>query len=472
MLPLQPQALGLLPAFLQRLIEHLINVAAAAAVVEGLPEQGDGAAVLPHHIGEHPLAADHIRQLRRQLARLLGAAARLLTHPQPHMLVRLPAVQTGLGVGEQRLGPGGGVVASGSAHPAQQLAGQPLGLRPVVVAALIEQGVKAQGEIGIQAGPVNDGPPAADGLLRRLPLQGLLAGQEQQRTAQRRQRRHSGQQGTFVAQQQQAGVEQVLLAQLLEQLQGQGQLPLRQIPLLQIEQRSRALLGAGGEGEGNGHAGRVIGRLQRSSGGAGIACFQRGPGPPDATEVAGGGRTGHLPELAPGIGGVAVQQAERAGGPVELLGLEALALLADQLAHPQRLPGDQQQLEIASAVLYGQGAGLEAPLQQRQAPLRLAPHQPVPRQQVVRLPLQPQLHRLGEGLFSPLRLPLLQRLPTLQAPQLGLAGSQFQIGMAPQGLLAHPDGLAVALSCHQVRQLGPQDLVFACAADGSLTPSR
>ena len=111
-LTLQPQAFALIAAGVQGRLEDVVDMAAEAALLQRLPEQGDGAAEIAREEGHHPLAAFHIRQVGSKLLSLLDATARLLAGPEQDQLIRLPADQPGQGGGEQRLRPGGGGFAA------------------------------------------------------------------------------------------------------------------------------------------------------------------------------------------------------------------------------------------------------------------------------------------------------------------------------------------------------------------------
>ena len=166
------------------------------------------------------------------------------------------------------------------------------------------------------------------------------------------------------------------------------------------------------------------------------------------------------------MGGVALQQAEHARGPVDLLALEAPRLLPDQGAYLRFLPLEQQQFEVSPGELRGQLAGDERLLQQRQRPLRLLRLQPQPGQPHQRLAAGGQRDGAMEGRFGPLRLPLLHRQAALQAPQLGFARAQRPVGMAAQGLLPNPQGLAVLATGHQVADLALQCVGIAARIRG------
>jgi hypothetical protein len=58
-----------------------------------------------------------------------------------------------------------------------------------------------------------------------------------------------------------------------------------------------------------------------------------------------------------------------------------------------------------------------------------------------------------DGGFGAFGLLLIQGLSALQAAELRFAGAAFPVGMAAEGLLAHPQGLAVVALCHQLGQL-------------------
>ena len=77
---------------------------------------------------------------------------------------------------------------------------------------------------------------------------------------------------------------------------------------------------------------------------------------------------------------------------------------------------------------------------------------------------QPQVDRRAEGLLRPFRLALRRRLLPFQAPELGLARLQIELGVATQGLLPHPQGITEAAFRHKLAKLAPRSRLLTLAA--------
>ena len=463
MVPFQPPPFRLHPTGLKNLLQHVVDMGAGAAAVEGRPEQGEGRGGITAQEGQHAAATRHIRKIRSQLVGLLHAAPGPLTTPQPHQLIRLPAVQAGQGRRQQGFRPRARSVSGGEATPPQKQPGQPFSLLAVVKVALIKERIEPQGQIGIQFRPVHDRTPEADRFPRRRPLQRLLTGQPQQRSAQSVHLRHGGEQLPFSGQQQPGGSEQVLLPQVMEQLEGENQSLPRSIPSGRAETVTGVPPAAGGQVKGDRRAGGMVDICEGGGGGIGVTRLEAGPGTPDGAVVSRGGRPHHPRELTPGVARVALQQVEHPSGPVDLLGLKPPRLITDQVPNPLLLAVDQQHLEIGAGGIHRESAGFEALLEQRLRLLRLALIQPKTGQQEQRLGVEPQVHGPGQGGFGTFGLPFLQRLTAFHAPEMGFPGRQLQIRLTAQRLLTHPDGIAVAATGHQISQLALQGRVLATA---------